>query len=380
METAAAKAVVIASHVPVPLPQARYSADPLRWLSWLAALGVAALLLGRFLGPALPGTLVGMAGAVRAVEILGGALSQLFAIGAIVGLVIVLVTAITTNIPPWVRLLAIVVAGCSALIVVGGASSSDRMAVTWLLIPVVVSKTSALLAAAAAGGFAIVAALASRAARIARMPAAILGIVGAAAVAKALTGIVLLQGSGPVVPASLVTFGRATTTIAALLVALANILALVYIGRSAPAESASEGPANRASLWSPITIAVILLALLCARQAAAGNAADAGTLSVVLKRASDRFLIHPEPFLRTPIRLFLGFLTPLTAVGLLFARRVRTLTAALCLVLVAADVTDAPLGSITLVLASLGVLLVARSGQVLWSALIARPPATPPPV
>ncbi len=126
-----------------------------------------------------------------------------------------------------------------------------------------------------------------------------------------------------------------------------------------------------------MTLVVLVLALVFARQAAVGTSADAGVVSVLLKRASDRFMVPPEPYLRGMFRLFLGFLTPLTAAGLLAVRRVPTLGAALCLALVAADVADSPLGAITLVLSSLGILLFARSGHLLWSALVARPPSTP---
>lgn len=334
-------------------------------MQWLAILGVAALVFGRFVAPALPGSGVGMARVVRSFELLGSVLSQLFAVSLLVGLSTALIHTANTNIPPWVRLLAMTIATYAALVVVGGAATTDRA-----------PETSALVAALGAGSFAILAALASRASRVARLAALGVGLVGAAAVVRALGGLAILHAAKLLSPSSLVTIGRTTATAGAVLVAVAVALAVVYIGRAAGPE-AEPSAAARPSLWSPVTLIVLVLAIVCARQAAMGGAADAGAISVLLKRAADRFLVQPEPYMRAPIRLFLGFLTPLVAIALLTVRRVRTLTAALCLAIVAADVTDAPLGPLTLLLASLGVLLVARSGHVLWSALVARPPAAP---
>ena len=340
--------------------------DPLRIVRWLAVLGVAALVFGRFVAPALPGSGVGMARLVRSFEILGGVLSQLFAVMSVVGLSSALIQTASTNIPAWMRLLAMAASTYAALVVVGGAATADRA-----------PETSALIAAIGAGSFAIIAALASRASRVTRLAASALGLVGLAAVVRALGGLAALHGAKIVAPATLVTISRTGATASAVLVALAVALAVVYIGRGAPSEAEAGAPAARPSLWSPVTLLVLVLAIVCARQAAAGGAADAGEISVFLKRASDRFLVRPEPYMRAPIRLFLGFLTPFVAIALLTVRRLPTLTAALCLAIVAADVTDAPLGPLTLLLASLGVLLVARSGHVLWSALVARPSATP---
>lgn len=345
---------------------AKPAPDPLRIVRWLAVLGVAALVFGRFVAPALPGSGVGMARVVRSFELLGGVLSQLFAIGSMVGLSSALIHTANTNIPPWVRLFAMAIATHAALVVVGGAATTDR-----------VPETSALIAALGAGSLAILAALASRASRVTRLAAAALGLVGAAAVVRALGGLVILHAGKLVAPPSLVTVGRVTATASVVLVALAVLVAIVYIGRAASSDPEVGAPA-RPPLWSPVTLLVLVLAVVCARQAVVGGSADAGAFSVFLKRAADRFLLQPEPFLNAPIRLFLGFLTPLVAIALLTVRRLRTLTAALCLAIVAADVTVAPLGPLTLTLASLGVLLVARSGHVLWSALVARPPATRP--
>ena len=339
--------------------------DPLRLLRWLAVLGVAALIVGRFVAPAVPGALVGMSRLVRAVELSGGVLSQLFAVTSMVGLSSALVHTATSTIPSWMRLVAMAVGSYAALVVLGGAATTDR-----------VPGTPALIAAAGAGVFAIIAALASRASRVVRLPALALALVGVAAIVRAVRGLAYVHASAALAPATLLAIGRTAATVSAILIALAALLGLVYIGRSSRPEAQGNAP-DRASLWSPVTLLVLVLAVVCARQAAAGATLDAGTWSVLLKRASDRFLLQPEPHLRGPFRLFLGFLTPLTAAGLLAARRVPTLGAALCLVLVAADVVDAPLGALTLTLASLGILLVARSGHVLWSALVTKP--LPPP-
>ncbi len=340
--------------------------DPLRSLQWLAALGVAALVIGRLLAPALPGAVVGMARTVRMVELLGGGLSQLFAFGAIFGLSTALIGAANSTVPAWLRLVAMGVSAYTSLVVIGGAASNDH-----------VPETSALLAAALAGGFAILAALSSRGSPVTRLHALVLGLIGAASLLRALHGFLALFAAEVLSAASLLSAGRVVATISAVLVGLALLLVLVQVGRGAPSSKGDDaGPAS-SSIWSPVTIVVLVLAVLCARQALMGGAPDATGFNVVLKRASDRFLGQPEPHLRLAVRLFLGFLTPLAAAALLLTRRMRSLAAALALALVAADITGAPLGALALVLASLGVLLVARSGHVLWSASIARPPEPP---
>ncbi len=340
--------------------------DPLSSLQYLAVLGVAALVIGRFLAPALPGAVVGMGRAVRIFELLGGGLSQLFAFGAIFGLSTALIGAANSTVPAWIRLVAMGVSAYTSLVVLGGAASNER-----------VPETSALIAAALAGGFAILAAIASRGSRVTRLHALVIGLVGAASLLRALFVFVDLVTSGLVPAPLLLSAGRVVATVATLAVAVALLLALVQIGRSAPASKVEDGAPPRSTLLHPVTIVVLVLAVLCARQALLGGAPEATGLNVILKRAADRFLGHPEPHLRLPVRLFLGFLTPLVATALLFVRRMRSLTAAVVLAIVAADITGAPLGAIALVIASLGVLLVARSGHVLWSALIPRPPEPP---
>jgi hypothetical protein len=350
---------VIKTTVPAP-------SDPLKSLQWLAALGVAALVIGRLLAPALPGAVVGMARAVRFFELLGGGLSQLFAFAAIFGLSTALIGAANSTVPAWLRLVAMGVSAYTSLVVIGGAASNDH-----------VPETSALLAAAFAGGFAILAALASRGSPVTRIHALVIGLVGVASLLRAVHGFLDLFAAERVPASILFSSGRVVATASAVLVAFAVLLALVQVGRGAPAQKGDDGPPASSSLWSPATIVVLLLAGLCVRQALLGGAPDATGFNVILKRASDRFLVGPEPHLRLWVRLFLGFLTPFAAAALLFVRRMRSLAAAVALALVAADVTGAPLGAIALVVASLGVLLVARSGHVLWAALIARPPEPP---
>lgn len=354
---------VAAAAVRTVLPAA---SDPLRILPWIAAIAVAALVLGRFVAPSLPGAVVGMARAVRIFEIAGSALTQLFAAISIVGIGIALLGLANSTVPAFMRLLALSVSGWASLMVVFGAITADRVA-----------ETPSLIGAFFAGTFALLAAIGARGSPLARFPAAILGLIGIASILRALFGFVSVEAAALLSAPTLGSWGRAVATVTTILVALALILALVQIGRTSRGESASGQPAPP-SLWSPASIVVLVLAVVCARQAAIGASSDASLANVLFKRAADRFLIQPEPHLSHTARLFLGFLTPLTAAALLFVRRARTLTAAVSLAIVSADITGAPLGAIALVLASLAVLLVARSGHVMWSALIARPPPAPP--
>lgn len=337
--------------------------DPLRVLPWIALVAVAALVLGRFVAPSLPGAVVGMARTVRFFEVAGSALTQLFAALSLVGLAIALLGLANSTVSAFLRLLAIATSGWVALMVVFGAITADRVA-----------EMPALVGGLFAGTLAVLAAVESRGAPVARLPALVLGLVGASSILRALFGFASLEVV-KISPAALQGIGGVVATAALSLTSLAALLALVHIGRSSRAEAASAQAPSQASLWSPASIVVLVVALVCARQAMVGASSDAGLGSVLLKRAADRFLTQPLPLFGAPARLFLGFLTPLTAIALLSVRRMRTLAAALSLAMVAADVAGAPLGAIALVLASLAVLLVARSGHVLWSALIARPPS-----
>ncbi len=332
--------------------------DPLTILRWVAPFGVFALILGRFVGPAVPGVGVGMATLVRSVEVLGGAFSLSFGVALIVGLFVVLAHSTTHNVPPWMRFFGMAISAFAAFVVLVASATGER-----------VMESAALFGSFAAGVFAILAALSARGTRIVRLPALALGLVGAAALTRSLRGLLWLYGTPLFSAVTLTSVGRVATTAATVFVGLASIFVLVYIGRNSRSEANS--PKEGASLWTPATLVVLVLAVVCARQAAAGSSPDAGFVSIVLKRASDRFLLQPEPFVRGPLRLFLGFLTPLAAAGALSARRVPSLAAALSLVMISADVTDAPIGGAVLMLASLGILMVARSGHALWSTLVA---------
>ncbi len=159
--------------------------DPLQLVRMVAWIGVAALLLGRFVAPALPGAVVGMAKLVRGVELVGHVLSQLFAITAIVALLIALVNTATSTIPPWMRLVGVAIGSFASLLVLGGATNTEP-----------VPATAALIAAGSAGAFAILAAAASRASRVVRLPAVVLGLAGAGALVRVVRGLAYLHGGG----------------------------------------------------------------------------------------------------------------------------------------------------------------------------------------
>ncbi|MBK8253821.1 MAG: hypothetical protein IPK82_14295 [Polyangiaceae bacterium] len=332
--------------------------DSLRFLWWLSLLGVAALVLGRFIGPALPGSGVGMTKVVATFDVAGGTLSLLFAASTIVAAGGTLFQTVHTNLPFWIRIVGMAVSTFCALVVVGSAMTNDRA-----------PETPALMAACGAGAFAVLCAVASFRSRVARLTSIVIGFVGLRALFRGLPGLLLVHGEKWISADTLRTQARVGSTIAQLLVGGALALAIVYTSRAPKAEAHGE-PNERPSFWSPVTVFALVLAVVAARQAQLGSAPDAAALNVFLKRAADRFLVQPEPYLRVQIRMFLGFLTPLVAVGLLTVRRLKTLTAAMCLAIVAVDVTDSPIGSLTLVVAALSVTLVARSGHFLWSVLV----------
>lgn len=338
-------------------------------LPWLAGAGILALVVGKLFAPALPGVSVGVGKYVRSVEIAGGALSQAFAWLSVLAIGRAIFTSLKIEISLPIRLLVFAGSGWVALGILG--AYTDR-----------VPDGASLLGAGVAGIVAITSALvalqrSSHGASVLRWPAVALMLVGLGALARSIVGwgVIFsnaLSGSGDAAASS---WARTGTTIAIALSGAATVLLLIVAGqgfRSAAVRSASEGQGTGEGgppVASLATIVVLVLAGLAMSQAMSGARDDAGTTAIILKRMSDRFLGLPEPYLRLPVRLFLGFLTPLTAAALLTVRRVGKVAAAAALVLVGADAPHTPLGALALVVASWGVLLPSRDPKAFWSAL-----------
>lgn len=329
--------------------EARSQAQPmlvLRLVKPLAILAVLALLFGRILGPSWAGIAVGMGRVIRAMEIAGGALTQLFAMAATVLTMAELLAVTRSRMPYLVRILAIVAGGLA--IIVGLSAAAVRVPGLSLAL---IGTSASILALAAAWD--------ARRAPFARGAALVLGLLGTASLVRlASIGLAVLSATRSSAPLAAAARGVATGSY--VIDGLALLATLAVLSASAK------------KLTSPISTGAFILAFIATRQAVIGGTDDADVVSLLLRRAAARLLTRPEPFLPLMAQIFIGFLAVFLAIGALFARgQVPALAGALALALVARGSPDMPLGALVLGVASMSVALAARDDRGLWAAISA---------
>ncbi len=347
---------------------AKGSADPSRAgvpalrLVWpLAALALGATILGRMVAPAAVGVAVGTGLLVRALEIAGDVLSQLFAVFAVcVGAA--LLGAMARSHAPYALRIGAILAGSFVMLIVLHAT-----------IERVPGSSSALIGVLAAA-LAIGAAWDAWRAPFARPAALVVGLTGAGALIR-LMGVALAIRAADAPSPGLAGPARGFATAAFVVDGLSILVAVAALAprRRAAAEEGSPLP-----LASPLVLLALVLSFLAARQGLAGGREDAGTVDLIVRRALDRLLARPAPLFPIGAQLFAAALALLAALVLLAARReVAALAGALALALVARSAPDAPLGALSLVIAATGLALAARDDRGLWAAILSRAPAKP---
>lgn len=321
----------------------------LRLVLPLAILGVLALIFGRLLGPSWAGIAVGMGRVIFVMEVIGGALTQLFAMAAIVLTMAQLLALTGSRSSHLVRILAVVAGGLAIIVTL----FSSAMRVPGLSLGVVGVASSVFALASAWEAFR---------APFARRAVLVLGLIGAAgAVRLASIGLAVLAASRA--SSSLASVARGVATGAFAIDVLALFAAMAVLA------------SNGKKITSPISTGALVVAFLATRQAMAGSADDAGMVSLLLRRAATRFLTRPELFVPFQVQFFVGFLAVFAAVGALFGRgQIPALAGALALALVARGSPDTPLGALVLVVASMSVVLAARDDRGLWAAISAEKP------
>lgn len=314
----------------------------------LAVCAIAATVLGRALAPSWAGLAVGMNRAVHAMELVGSASTQLFAL-AVTVVAVGCVVSMTRSQAPWaLRILSIVSAGFAILV---GASAA---AVPITRLPLGVSAfLISVLALACAWD--------AKKAHFARPAAFMLGIFGLASLTR-LTSILLtsyaVSSNPPRPPAMLLALARGAATGSFVLEVVAAFALVIIIAQGSR------------KLANPTTTAALLLAFVLTRQASLGHLEDAGTLSILFHRAADRFLSLPEPYVPAAPRVFLVFFALILSGFVLFARRqVPALAGAMSLLLLARSNTDMPLGALSMAVASMAIALAARDQRGLWAAI-----------
>jgi len=123
-------------------------------------------------------------------------------------------------------------------------------------------------------------------------------------------------------------------------------------------------------MTSPVTIVALGVALLATRQALIGSSDEAGDLSVLLHRASGALSLKPLPFGPPAAGTFVVILAPILAASVLVSRALpAALAGALALALLSRGAPDVPLCALTLVIASITVMLAARDTRGFWASL-----------
>jgi hypothetical protein len=347
-----------------PAPQAAAGRAPLAGLPALglvrplAALAVLATLLGRMIAPAAAGIAVGAGKLVRALELTGGALSQLFAVASIVVAMALLGAFARSEAPYGLRVGAILAASFVILIVLNA---------TVQRVPDLSSALIAVIAALLALG----AAWDARRAPFARPVALALGLVGLGALAR-LGGVALAIRAADGPRPALAGPARGFATAGFVIDGLAVLIAVAALAARGKPRDPKGDDGNPSPLARPATILALVVAFLLTRQALAGGGEDATAFDVLLRRALDRLLPRPAPLLPVPAQIFAAALSLVAAISALIARRdVPALSGALALVLVARSAPDAPLGALSLVIAAFSVALAARDDRGLWAAILA---------
>ena len=309
----------------------------------LGALGILAALLGRAIGPALPGCGTGLGRAIRVMELAQGMAAQVFVMFGTVTAIALILTAIRADRIPWpVRAAALGLGGVVALMGLTAAASA------------VSPSTNAALGGCAAV-LAIVAAWDARRAPLAGKVALAVGATGAASLLH-------LGAVAATHALAWASFARPLATASFLAQGLALISALSWLP-----------PGGRApKVTSLATLLVVAVAFFITRTVVLADPEDPSFATVLLHRAVERLLTKPEPAYFVASRVFAAVLGPLVGVAaLLKPGQLPALAGAVALVAVACGAPEAPLPALALTLAALGVALAARDDRGVWAAIAA---------
>lgn len=333
----------------------------------LAGLAIAAVIVGRALGPSVAGVGVGMDRIIPAIEYVGGLLSQLCGMFAIVLCLAELLTLHRSRVAPLLRVASLVLGGA---VILGGFFASSRTEGLPLSTRAILGVSASLLA--------LLTATRALKAPFARATALVVALVGLGSLlrlgAVALAYQAVEPGWSRLVP---VARGLATAGFAAGGLGLAVATAWI---------------ASRSKrLTNPVTLGLLLVALIITRQALIAEHDDAGVGSLLLRRALGRLVPRPEPFVPAAVQIFVAALSPLVAVAALFSRTVplregadpsapqarlpSALGASIALALLVGDAPEMPLGALFLVIAGLSAALAAEDDRGVWAGIVQGKPS-----
>ncbi|EYF07403.1 hypothetical protein [Chondromyces apiculatus] len=335
----------------------------LRFLWLLAVLGALATLVGRMIAPSVAGVTVGIEGLVLALDRAGGTLSQLFALFSVVSAVSLVFMVVQTPAPVALRVFA-VVATSLAVVEVIVASGRER-----------VPDLMALTSGGVTASLSLLAAWDARRSVFSRQAGLVLGLAGTGALLRVVAALVADSAvSGASLAIGSIARGIATGAFAfdglAALTAVAGLRKRSEAGGSGGGGGAGSGEPPQ-QLFSPLILLALALAFVVTRYAAGAGSSEAHPVELLLFRALERLSVRPVPAAPVGAQHFVAALSIVVALLALAARRpTPALSAVVALAMLGRGMVGAPLGSMSLALASLGVVLAARDERGLWAALL----------
>lgn len=319
-----------------------------------ALVAVLALLVGRVLGPSVPGIAVGVGKLVYAVQIAGDFASQLLALGGTIAAMAAILVVLRARVRVRLRVAAVVLGG---FVVLATLSASG----------ILVSRLVGTALAAASVGLALLCAAEAARAPFARVPAAAVGLMALAGAARVVSVYLAYRGAEHA-SAALLNAARAVATAAFVADGAAVALAAGWLG------------IRRDRLVSPALLAALALALVLTRAALASDAGDGSAVVALLRGIAGRLASRPQPAVPVALIVFVAFFAPIMALAGLSKRSVvPALSGCLALLLVVRSSPERPLCALLLVVASLGLALTAADGPLLWSSLPPPPARGPSP-
>ncbi len=288
-----------------------------------------ASVVARGLSPALPGSRAGIAGWIRASDVVSSLLSQFLVLaGALLAFRLIIVTLRERDLGIVYRLVA-VPAGAGVLTLIMASASQFQAPGPSLGLAV----ASALVALAATP--VVLASARSRALGI------VLGVAGASALVHAVARVMAIRASDQALRSLFMT-ARAFVTVSLVLDVAVMVVVLLWLS------------ASRRRLGAIVALVIVAVASLTAWGALRGSGYDAPFWQVIAARSLSALVRNPTPL----VLPFVGYLVEVAAIlvaaaVLLFPRRASAIQGAMALALVARSSTDIPLLSLCLVLAAL---------------------------
>jgi hypothetical protein len=312
-------------------------------LRHVAIAGVAAVLLGRALAPALRGVREGMDRIIPYTDLAGSTATYVFAFTAIAAMIVQLGRTLQERRCGRLHRSVSLALGAGVLLL---AAPSLRHAL---------SERESIVLGATSGLLALIAAREALPVGRTRAVGLVLGMTGLAAVLHvAATSLAWYAGERALYRLALSARGLATAGVVFDTIAVLGALTWV---------STRD---RRLNTWTSRTC--LLVAVFVVWAAARGVREAAPFWQLVAHRALDRLLSVPTPYVWLPLRLLLEATAPLLALVAIATRhQIPSVMGSMALILVARPTTDVPLSALAIALAALSIPLAAHDEKSMWA-------------